>query len=111
MAERSRNDQARTADAMPGWEPAEKPVPDAYDSGRPLSKPDRVAREQRELVDKYRAIASSPASDNPSPASGGSDAPPQHAELRRLKKRGALDNDVNAKTFVYSDGKPSGAQG
>jgi len=31
--------------------------------------------------------------------------------LLRAKKKNALDNDVNAKTFVMMDGKIAGSQG
>jgi hypothetical protein len=92
--------------SMGDWEPVEPPSQKKFDSGeRPLSKPNRVARERKVLVDKYLSDASGVATE----AAEGSNK--DHATLVRAKKKGTLDNEVNAKTFVVSGNKIVGSQG
>ena len=88
-----------------------KPRSKIDSADRPLSKPDRVAREQQVVVDKY--LSDQPAArtakrfGNPHAGSR-----TDHAELVRAKKKGALDDDTNAKTFVVTRGnKIVGSQG
>jgi hypothetical protein len=97
---------------MAGWEPVQSPATHADDSSdRPLSAPDRVARERPVLIEKYLGDANPPANEaNPSKPRNPRDDD-QHATLQRMKKKNALDTDVNAKTFVITDGKIVGSQG
>jgi len=81
------------------WEPVDSPSK-GVDSPAPAEKPDRVASEFSKVVEKYGADSDAP---------GGFAS--EHATLLRAKKKGALDNDVNAKTFVFSDNKIVGSQG
>jgi hypothetical protein len=96
--------------AMGDWEPVTGRAPNPADSGdRPLSKPDRVAKEQRVLVDKYLGNAAPKTAKkvgNPHV-----DSTVKHSQLVRAKKKGALDDDTNAKTFVVSGNKIVGSQG
>jgi len=97
---------------MAGWEPVQSSATQADDSSdRPLSAPDRVARERPVLVEKYLGAGAPPANqaDRSKPGNPGNND--QHAKLQRMKKKNALDNDVNVKTFVIKDGKIVGSQG
>jgi len=91
---------------MAGWEVVgSKPVQDSVAGGRPLSTPDRVAREQSVVKEKYLGAAPD-AADQMNP-----EGKEQHSTLIRAKKKNALDDDVGAKTFVVTDGKIVGSQG
>jgi hypothetical protein len=88
------------------WEPIDTPASKSLDfSDRPLSRPDRVALEHDALVDKY--LGNNP---HEREEAGKSDSS-EHATFERRKKKGALDNDVNAKTFIVSGNKIIGSQG
>ena len=93
------------------WAPVTtKPKGKVDAAERPLSKPDRVASEQRVLADKYLGDKAKKRSarnvGNPHV-----DANVEHSELVRAKKKNTLDNDTNAKTFVVSANKIVGSQG
>jgi hypothetical protein len=92
--------------AFKDWEPV-KSSPKSIDSYRGASKPDRVAQEARVVVEKYLG------EDAPSPAKKirGNPHGLGHSELRVAKKKGAMDSNVSAKTFVVSRNKIIGSQG
>lgn len=88
------------------WEEVAAPNANAVDStDRPLSKPDRTARELDVLTGKY--VKGTVKQGNPH----GKAATLDHGTFVRMKKKGTLDNDVNAKTFVISGNKIIGSQG
>jgi hypothetical protein len=96
---------------MADWEPVATPSEGTVDSSdRPLSKPDRVAKELDVLTEKYGKNAPEPLKRG-AKASLPGNPHPEHATLVRMKKKGSLDSDVNAKTFVVSDNKIVGYQG
>jgi hypothetical protein len=101
--------------AMADWEPLPPSTVKSLDtSDRPLSKPDRVAKEHNVLLEKY--IQGTREQSRPFGGAGTRDAANStsvsgHVTLVRAKKKGALDNDVNAKTFVISGDKIIGSQG
>ena len=95
--------------AMVDWQPVTSKAPAKVDAtDRPLSKPDRIAKEQRVVVDKYLGNKAPPGKRIGNPHV---DSSVRHSRLLRAKKKGALDDDTNAKTFVVSANKIVGSQG
>lgn len=89
-------------DELSAWEAIDSPA--GLDSSSFSGKAQRVAPETTVLKEKVERDARS--------GRLGSEAvPTEHATFVRAKKKGTRDNDVNAKTFVFSGSKPVGAQG
>ncbi|MCP3385998.1 hypothetical protein NLM31_37005 [Bradyrhizobium sp. CCGUVB4N] len=86
--------------ALEGWEPIDSPPRGQDAAARPPEKPDRVAQEFVKVARKY-------ASD----AVVKDERASEHSSLVRAKKKGSVDNDVSAKTFVVSGNKIVGSQG
>ncbi|MDH2406350.1 hypothetical protein QCM77_41735 [Bradyrhizobium sp. SSUT18] len=86
--------------ALEGWEPIDSPTRGQDAAARPAEKPDRVAQEFVKVARKY-------ASD----AVVKDERTSEHSTLVRAKKKGSVDNDVSAKTFVVSGNKIVGSQG
>jgi len=100
---------------LTGWEPIEEQAPKAPGQDRPLSKPDRIAPEFDLLTTKYgegeAQVAKELAQRENIVAPDSDAAAPDRVALTRMKKKGALDNDVGAKTFVVQGKKIIGSQG
>jgi hypothetical protein len=92
--------------AFKDWEPV-KSSPKSIDSYRVTSKPDRVAQEPRVVVEKYLGQDAA----GPAKKIRGNPHGLGHSEFRVAKKKGALDSNVSAKTFVVSKNKIVGSQG
>jgi hypothetical protein len=91
--------------AMADWEPVEQPRRGLDSLGRVSAEADHVAKEFTIVSRKYgKDSAASMATTRSSDSS-------EHATLVRAKKKGSMDNDVNAKTFVVSGDKIVGSQG
>jgi hypothetical protein len=94
---------------MADWTPVTTKRPGKIDSAdRPRSEPDRVAAEQRVVMDKYLGARAKTGKRLGNPHVDGT---VKHAQLVRARKKGALDNDTNAKTFVVTANKIVGSQG
>jgi hypothetical protein len=85
--------------ALEGWEPIDSP-PRTLDSTTLSRQTDRVAQEFVNVARKYAQ------DETPTPTQAS-----EHSSLVRAKKKGSLDNDVSAKTFVVSGNKIVGSQG
>jgi hypothetical protein len=92
--------------AFKDWVPVKSPSKAIDSVRRAAAKPDRVAVEQRVIVEKYlgadAAKSSKKIKGNPHGLG--------HSEFRLAKKKG-LDSNVSAKTFVVSKNKIIGSQG
>jgi len=82
------------------WEPIDSPSK-GMDSPTLAEKPDRVASEFSKVAKKYATDSDAP----------GASFTFEHATLQRAKKKGTLDSEINAKTFVLSGNKIVGSQG
>jgi hypothetical protein len=85
---------------LEGWEPIDSPPKEMDSTQLPAEKPDRVAQEFVRVARKYASDAGASSKDIS-----------EHAALVRAKKKGTVDSDVSAKTFVVSGNKIVGSQG
>jgi hypothetical protein len=97
---------------MSDWElvPKKRAGRSAYSSDEPPSKADRVAKEQRDVVQKYLGDDAAKRTGKPR-GNPHADAGVEHSTLIRAKKKGAVDNDADAKTMVVRNNKIIGVQG
>jgi hypothetical protein len=97
---------------MSDWElvPKRKAGRSDYASDQPPSKPDRVAKEQREVVEKYLGDNAAKRTGKPL-GNPHADAGVEHSTLIRAKKKGAVDSEADAKTMVVRNNKIIGVQG
>jgi len=84
---------------LEGWEPIDS-ASAGVDSTKLSQKPDRVAQEFVKVARKYAAGRDASREEST-----------EHSTLVRAKKKGTLDTDVSAKTFVFSGNKVVGSQG
>ena len=94
--------------AFKDWAPVKSPSKSIDSAGRGAAKPDRIALEQRVIVEKYLGTdaAGSLKKIKGNPHGLG------HSEFQRARKKGGLDSSVDAKTFVVSkNNKIIGSQG